>query len=160
MDSGKFWRWARLVLNISPHLEQHDEQELIQSLVSSRRFAIVPELRIGHGSKFLVEAVLKAVCEGTTSKLKSLFIWNTQGSTDAALLSRASVKVEKFTLRSEQTSKMQLQFILTAVVESGDLALKTLDLGYKNNLAGISPEILGGAAMRLETLRVRPLNSC
>ena len=119
LNSGKFWRWARLYLSLSP-LEQQQENKLIGSLVSRRRFDIVPEIRIKQGSKVLVEAVLKAVSEGTTSLLKTL-ISRLQGasgsfkdSIDAALLSRAALQVKNFTISGGLDSQRQdLQFVET-----------------------------------------------
>ena len=80
-SSGKFWKWARLNLNFSPplDLELQQDQDLGQSLINSRRLAVVPDIRIEEGSKFLLESVLRAVYEETTSQLKTLdLVWGDQ----------------------------------------------------------------------------------
>ena len=149
LDARKFWKWARLVINLNNFPEQ--EMELIQSLIKSRKMALVTEIKIGGATKLVVESVLRAVIEGTTTNLKALYVnlEEGQGSTDAALLSRAALKVETFSISGEQGS--QVQAIITAVTESDVLTLKNLDLGL-GSLADVSPDILGIAAVKLETL--------
>ena len=156
-SSGKFWKWARLNLNFSPplDLELQQDQDLGQSLINSRRLAVVPDIRIEEGSKFLLESVLRAVYEETTSQLKTLdLVWGDQKSIDAALIAGAVVKVENFVCTGGDLSQLQLQAIFSAVLESDGLTLKNLDLSYQaDNIAGVSSDILGRAALRLESFR-------
>ena len=146
MESGKFWKWSQLFLRNNPPLELQEEQELVQSLINNRRLAIVPTISIEEGSKFLLESVLRAVYEGTTSQLKTLNIWGALDSIDATLLSAAAVKVENFFFRNDgQPSQLQLQAIFSAVLESDCLTLKNLDLDCDTvNFSGVSPDIHSG----------------
>ena len=116
-------------------------------------------MKIDGVAKLVVESVLRAVIEGTTPNLKTLHVHLEEGpdSTDAALLSQAALKVEKFSVTGSQAS--QVQAILTAVSQSEDIALKDLHLGDDPDdfidLSGVSPDILGRAAVKLETLTGR-----
>lgn len=119
-------------------------------LIRSRKFALVTEIKIAGATKLVAESVLRAVIEGVTTKLKTLHVEG-QDSTDAALLSRAALRVENFSVTGAKAS--QVQDIFTAVSETTDLALKNLDLGGFGCLAEVSPDILGLASVKLETLR-------
>ena len=100
-----------------------------------------------------MEAVLGSFCEKTTSQIVT--IAKPRGPIDAALLSQAVIKVEDFTIYPADPRQ---QAILTAVSESDDLTLKYLDLGY-HTFTGVSPSILGAAAMRLDTLGSRSITA-
>ena len=126
------------------------EQELQQTLdlIRSRKLLIMSEIKIDGAAKLVVESVLRAVIEGTTSQLKTLHVRFVPDSTDVALLSQAALKVEKFSVTGSQAS--QVQAVLTAVSQSEDLALKDLHLGDDLDfidLRGVSPDILARAAV-------------
>merc|ERR550517_1190310 len=99
-DTSKAWQWARLSVDLSKFPEQE------QDLLSSRKLTVLSQMRIRHGTKFLVDSVLRAISEGTTRKLKTLDVSCRLDSIDAILLSRAAVKVEDFTILGGKTSQL------------------------------------------------------
>ena len=106
----------------------------------------------------MVESVLRAVIEGTTSQLKTLHVRFVLDFTDAALLSQAALKVEKLSVTATGFKASQVQAVLTAVSQSEDIALKDLRLDDDPDdpdfidLRGVSPDILGRAAIKLQSL--------
>ena len=128
----------------------------ILNLIRSRKLAFVTEIKIDGATRLVVESVLRAVIEGTTTNLKTLHvILEGQDSADAALLSRAALKVE--TLTVADVSSAQIEEILTRVATTGESKLKELVVSTEDmddtgllDLTNMDPEILTEALLKLE----------
>ena len=96
-----------------------------------------------------MRALLEAVEEGITVQLKKLDL-DLISSIESILISRAVLKVQEVEITGGQSA--QLQAILTGIQASTNTGLKSLDLGSAS-LTQVSPDILAGAAVKLEIFR-------
>ena len=151
LEKGKFWKWAKLSVNLVHHPEQREK------LIHSRKLALVTEMKIlsvMHRDQPLVESLLHAISVGATPKMEKLFISLGPWNIDASLLSRAVIKVEDCRVKY---GSHHLEAIFTAIIQSQDLAIKRLTMEFSS--AEVSADVMTAAAVRLEGLylgRVTP----
>ena len=149
-DSGKFWRWARLRVDLDQYPSQTGD------LLTSRMVYIVPEIRISPRIGLdIVESLLEVVIQGMSLQLKKITVCYSSGSLDQLspdILARAAVKVERLKLLS-MPSSVQLEAILISIAGSQDSQLRKLTCsGQSRHISGMDPEILSRALVKLETV--------
>ena len=129
-------------------------------LVHSRKLAVASEILINEEDKPLVESLLQAITEGATPKLKVLLITlrvnngplDLAVDIDSGLLSRAVVKVN-FICWIQGGHRTQMEAVFTAIIQSQDLALKTLvrtSLPYTSAIQEVSPDVMAAAVVKLK----------
>ena len=113
----------------------------------SRKLGVVTDIGINDATKPMAEAVLRAFIEG---QVRRSYINLTQipNTIDTTLLSQAVTRVARCDLIGGKAAK--LQAILTAVLQSEDLALKRLQPSH-GQLAQVSVDLVAGAAMKLNS---------
>ena len=146
-DSGKFWRWAKLCVDVYQFPSQAAD------LLTSGVLYLVPEIclssTIGPGNAN-VESLLRAISEGKTPLLKELagsVFSHPLAHVSPGILAGAAVNLEG--LRAGLSS-LQLEAILTRIARSQDSKLRKLKWGYHQQISGFDPDILAEAIVKLE----------
>ena len=124
--------------------ERPDQKD---KLATSRKLGVFTDIGINDATKPMAEAVFRAFIEG---QVRRSYINLTQipNTIDTTLLSQAVTRVASCQIIGGKAA--QLQAILTAVLQSEDLALKSLNMST-GQLAQVSADLVTGAAVKLNS---------
>ena len=148
-DSGaKYWSWTRLWVDLGRLPDQ------AQDLLGFRIIRLVPEIYIFRAHQNLIKMFLEFVKKGVTLQLKKLKISNTDpddiDGIDPGLLTTVTLKLQDCTIYGADVA--QQEAILSGIRDSTSTSLRHLDMG--NEVLQVAPDILVGAAMKLERMTV------
>ena len=118
-------------------------------LLDSKMFSIISEIRISsRTSTNIVRSLLQAISQGDTPKLKKLTIWKSLYYVDPTLVSRAVLQLQEFVIFGGYSA--HLQAILAGIQDTTNTGLRSLSVFSSSHQ--VSPEVLAGAAVKLERL--------
>ena len=106
-SAGKYWRWARLRVNLSKYPDQE------QDLINSRIIRIVPKISIQRADHNILVWLLESIRDGETVQLKKLCISEKVLHVTPEIVAGAAMKVE--TLHAYVCSP-ELEAVLEAVL--------------------------------------------
>ena len=149
---AKYWKWARLRVDPSHFPGQG------QVLLGSRIISLVTEIWISGADDHLMDLFLRSVEAGVTVELKKLTIDDEGvyvGSIEPGLLSRAVLKLQDCTIHGVQLVQQEA---IIAAISNSVTSLRRLKLFLSrpgSEVSQMAPDIVVGAAMKLEGLTVR-----
>ena len=124
-----------------------------KALLDSGVLYVVPEIKISPASSLIIlESLLQVVGQGETPQLKKMTLDISLHYIDPTLVFRAALTVQEFVITGGL--RAQLQAILTGIQDCTNAGLKSLTV-ESDSLDLVSPDVLAGAAVKLERLVVR-----
>ena len=127
-----------------------------QEQINSRIIALVQEIRLSNIHRDIVKSLLESIRDDVTLQLKKLTVsTGALHDIDPTLVSSAVLKIPECIIPSSHPG--QLEAIITGVSNSTSASLRHLhhlDLRHSQ----VAPDILAGAALKLETFNVAGLS--
>lgn len=142
----KYWQWARVIVDTERYPEQQD------GLLKSKLIGLAPKIWAGYNTGLdILKPLLKFIDEDNTPRLKKLTFSGALDlvNIDPGLVSSALLQVEWCNI--PVAAAEHCEAILAGIRDSNNARLRHLVLYWESEISEVAPDLVAGAAMKLET---------